>query len=125
MPVTRRNVLQGGVAAAIVAMFGGPGCASTGASGSARAVDFQSVPMSTADTLVVPQGYRAEALYAWGDPVGSAEGSPPFKFDASNTSAEQALQAGKTGKMRGSILLCQRMRADISGSQYVQRRAPA
>jgi secreted PhoX family phosphatase len=90
-PLTRRQLLQGSVAAAMLAMFGGPGCA---APGGERPLGFKSVPLSAADTLVVPDGYRADVLYAWGDPVGHASGSPPFRFDASNTAEEQALQAG-------------------------------
>ena len=89
--LTRRQLLQGSVAAAMLAMFGGAGCA---APGGARPLGFKSVPLSAADTLVVPDGYRADVLYAWGDPVGHASGSPPFRFDASNTAEEQALQAG-------------------------------
>jgi secreted PhoX family phosphatase len=89
--LTRRQVLQSGVAAAMLAMFGGPGCAATGG---ARPLGFKSVPLSATDTLVVPDGYRADVLYAWGDPIGHAFGSPAFRFDASNTAEEQALQAG-------------------------------
>ena len=33
-------------------------------------------------------------LYRWGDPIGAAAGMPEFRPDASNTAAEQALQAG-------------------------------
>ena len=52
---------------------------------------FTSVPVSTADTVVVPPGYAADVLYAWGDPISDG---PAFRPDASNTAAEQALQAG-------------------------------
>ena len=93
--LSRRQVLQGGVAAAIASMFGLSACASgTGAPAATPAIGFKSVPISTQDTLVVPEGYRAIPLFAWGDPVGAVAGSPPFRFDASNTAAEQALQAG-------------------------------
>ncbi len=88
----RRQLLQASVAAAVSAMFGLPGCATT--SRPAAAADFKSVPISTADTLVVPEGYRASTLLAWGDPVGHASGAPAFRFDAGNSSAEQLLQAG-------------------------------
>ena len=97
--MSRRQVLQGGVAAAIASMFGlsacatGPG-AGTGAAATMPAIGFRSVPISAQDALVVPDGYRATVLFAWGDPVGAAAGSPAFRFDASNTAAEQALQAG-------------------------------
>ncbi len=87
--VTRRRVLASGVAAALGAMFG---CATPSRSGAPAS--FQSVPLSRNDTLVVPDGYRADVLFAWGDPVGAAAGSPAFRFDASNSAEEQALQAG-------------------------------
>jgi len=88
--VRRRQFLQGGTAAALATAFGLPGCASP----QAEAAAFAAVPLSRADTLVVPDGYRTQVLYAWGDPVGSPAGMPPFRFDASNSAAEQALQAG-------------------------------
>ena len=91
--LSRRQVLQGGVAAAIAAMFGLPGCATSGAA-RPPAIGFKSIPISSADTLVVPEGYRANVLFAWGDPVGMAAGQPAFRFDAGNDAADQALQAG-------------------------------
>lgn len=55
-------------------------------------VGFEPVPVSDADTLVVPRGYRAEVLIAWGDPI--TTGAPAFRYDAGNTADEQALQWG-------------------------------
>ncbi len=52
---------------------------------------FKSVPVSTADELVVPDGYTAEVLIAWGDPLSNG---PTFKQDASNTADDQARQWG-------------------------------
>ena len=46
------------------------------------------------DNIVVPPGYRAEVLYRWGDPAGIAGAQPEFRFDGSNSAAEQELQAG-------------------------------
>ena len=43
------------------------------------------------DEVVVPDGYRAEIFFRWGDPVSDG---PEFKMDASNTAAEQLQQAG-------------------------------
>ncbi len=40
---------------------------------------------------MVPEGYTARVLIAWGDPVSDG---PAFKPDASNTAAEQAQQWG-------------------------------
>ncbi|MDH8142316.1 DUF839 domain-containing protein, partial [Klebsiella pneumoniae] len=47
-----------------------------------------------ADTVTVPEGYIARPFYRWGDAVGIKGNLPEFKFDASNTTDEQAAQAG-------------------------------
>ena len=96
LAVTRRQFLRAGIAGAVVALPGASllaGCASE-MFGPGATLGFAGIPPSTADQVVVPPGYRAQVLYRWGDPVGAATGSPEFKPDASNTAAEQALQAG-------------------------------
>jgi secreted PhoX family phosphatase len=60
----------------------------------AKSLGFSAVPLTTADVVIVPTGYSAKVLYAWGDPTGIPGAQPAFKHDASNSSAEQALQAG-------------------------------
>ena len=53
---------------------------------------FSSVAIADmVDDVVVPEGYRAEVFYRWGDPV--SDGSA-FKMDASNPAHEQLQQAG-------------------------------
>ena len=52
---------------------------------------FAGIEPSTADTVVVPPGYTASVLIAWGDPVSDG---PVFNPDASNTAEEQAQQWG-------------------------------
>ena len=52
---------------------------------------FPSVAVSTADTVVVPDGYSAEVLVAWGDPISDG---PEFEQDAANSAADQAEQWG-------------------------------
>mgnify|MGYP001316387907 FL=1 len=98
--LSRRDLLRGaglglaGLAAASLL----PGCA-TSPDPAARAttpaaggkLGFRPVPVSTADTVVVPTGYGARVLYAWGDPVSDG---PGFLQDATNSAADQALQAG-------------------------------
>jgi secreted PhoX family phosphatase len=86
---SRRAVLQGGLAAAGLAAL--PGCA---AQGVRPQLTFTPLAPSSEDLLRVPPEYEAKVLYRWGDPVGSPEGMPPFRMDASNDAAEQALQAG-------------------------------
>jgi secreted PhoX family phosphatase len=91
--MSRRSLMAGGLATAglgllgVVARLGGlrPAMAQTPLLG------FTSVPVSSADSLVVPPGYVAQVLYAWGDPISDG---PAFKLDASDGIAEQASQAG-------------------------------
>jgi secreted PhoX family phosphatase len=53
---------------------------------------FKGVATSQRDSVVVPEGYVAEVLYRWGDPINGE--SPAFLPDASNSAADQELQAG-------------------------------
>jgi uncharacterized protein len=91
----RRVVIQGGLAA----LVGGAlapllaGCAAPGAPGGPL-LGFKSVPAAAADTLVVPEGYVAEVIAPWGEPVGLAGAMPAWKPDASNSAEDQALQMG-------------------------------
>ena len=70
------------------------GCASTAAGGRGPSLGFKSVPPATADRVTVPDGYSAQVLAPWGEPVGITGHMPAFKMDASNTAAEQAVQMG-------------------------------
>ena len=100
--LSRRRFLQlGAVAGAGVAFpfLTGTGSALASAPqttplAKAVALGFTSIPVSTADTVTVPPGYVARPFYRWGDATGIAGGMPDFKPDASNSSDEQALQAG-------------------------------
>jgi secreted PhoX family phosphatase len=93
--LARRRFLRAGIAGAIGAL---PGVSLVGGCATGVAPEpllgFAAVAPSTADRVVVPPGYRVQVLYRWGDPVGAPEGSPGFRLDASNSAAEQALQAG-------------------------------
>jgi len=91
----RRHVLQLGLGSAAAQLFAPwlAGCARP-VSGPAGLLGFASVPPSTADTVVVPPGYRAQVLAPWGDPVGIAGAMPPWREDASNSAEEQAVQLG-------------------------------
>lgn len=53
---------------------------------------FKGVPISTEDTVMVPEGYVAEVVFGWGDPINGQ--GPAFLRGAANTAEEQALQAG-------------------------------
>jgi secreted PhoX family phosphatase len=92
----RRRVLlragAGAIAAAPLAQLLA-GCASATRT-DGPLIGFKSVPVSTADTVTVPEGYVATPAFMWGEPVGVPGNMPPFKPDASNTAAEQEVQVG-------------------------------
>jgi secreted PhoX family phosphatase len=99
---SRRSVLGGGLAvAATVTTVGaaGGGVATLLDARPAEArkpargplLGFTGIATSTADQVVLPPGYTAKVLIAWGEPVSNG---PAFKPDASNTAAEQAQQWG-------------------------------
>jgi uncharacterized protein len=93
--MSRRGFLGGGLAAAAVASLGGVGslleAVPAAAHGRRSLLGFTGIPVSTADTVVVPRGYTARVLIAWGDPVSRG---PGFRQDASNSAADQARQWG-------------------------------
>jgi secreted PhoX family phosphatase len=90
----RRIVLRGGVGAALGVLLGTalPGCAATARG--APLLGFKGIAASKADAIVVPEGYVAEVIAAWGEPVGVAGQMPPWREDAGNSAAEQAVQMG-------------------------------
>ena len=95
--LSRRSFLGGAATAVAAASIGNIGNllaavpATAGVARTSSLLGFQSIPVSTADALVVPSGYSARVLIAWGDPVSDG---PAFKPDASNTAEEQAQQWG-------------------------------
>jgi uncharacterized protein len=94
---SRRTILRGGMGAVVggvLAPFGAASLAGCAAAGGAPLLGFKSVPVSVADTITVPQGYIADVMAAWGEPIGLAGNMPAFKEDASNTAAEQMAQMG-------------------------------
>lgn len=99
--ISRRNLLQGSAAAGVATVLplgllqsGSVEAKTAAASARASQLGFKGVPFSTQDTVVVPEGYTARAFYRWGDPVGIAGKMPAFKADASNSTQDQAYQAG-------------------------------
>ena len=89
--LSRRALLKSAAATSALAAL--PRCA-TRPSGVNPVIGFTPIAASSEDALRVPQEYEATVLYRWGDPVGIAGATPAFKPDASNSAAEQALQAG-------------------------------
>ena len=94
--MSRRRFLGSGLATAAAFSLGGVSALLKAVPASADAiagplVRFQGIPVSDADTVVVPPGYTAKVLIAWGDPVSKG---PKFMQDASNSAEDQARQWG-------------------------------
>src|SRR5690606_7772473 len=53
---------------------------------------FQAIPISTADTIALPEGYRHAVINRWGDKL--HVNSPEWKGDASDGGDAQAQQIG-------------------------------
>jgi secreted PhoX family phosphatase len=102
----RRSILQMSLAATVLragawlplgacsASIGWPDLLPQRARPASQLLGFSSVPVSSADALSVPPGYRAQTIAAWGEPVGYFGNLPTFQFDASNTAVEQEAQLG-------------------------------
>jgi uncharacterized protein len=97
---SRRNFLAHSAMASAIALAGVPILSSVSRGAQAQAIaapapgsfSFKSVPMlPISDRIVVPEGYTANVLIAWGDPVSQG---PAFKQDGSNSTQEQMLQWG-------------------------------
>jgi secreted PhoX family phosphatase len=87
----RRRLLQSGTGLAVASFFGLPALSWSDKALAAPAIGFTSVPVSSADMVMVASNYSVQVLYAWGDPISNG---PEFRPDAGNTAAEQELQSG-------------------------------
>ena len=93
---SRRTVLQLTLGAASAALFAPwlAGCATAASAAVRLRPGFKAIDIDSGDRIVVPEGYVAQVLAAWGEPVGIAGQMPAWKPDATNTAAEQAVQVG-------------------------------
>lgn len=91
----RRLWVQGGLAALAGSVLAPwlAGCASAPA-GAGPLLGFKGVPPTNVDGLVVPEGYVAQVLAPWGEPIGIPGQMPAWREDAGNSAAEQAVQMG-------------------------------
>jgi secreted PhoX family phosphatase len=88
----RRTLLLGGAGAVLGGLLAG--CASPSASPAPR-LGFKGVPTDVSPNgLVVPEGYVAQVIAPWGDPVGVPGRLPAWAPDASNSAADQEVQMG-------------------------------
>lgn len=101
---SRRNFLKGSVAAAVGGFLASSlaGCSSAETSVAAAPttsrplakglLGFTPVPVSRADSVMVPEGYRAQTFLPWGTPL--LPGAPAFQWNATNSAADQEKQIG-------------------------------
>lgn len=95
--VSRRRFLSAGAAFGAVAFFAmapiSRSIAAALAPTASPLLGFKAVPASTADKVIVPEGYQVERLISWGDPLfaDAAEFSNQLK---NNTAANQQRQFG-------------------------------
>ena len=105
--VSRRRLLGGSAAVGALAAVNAPlafgaTAVAAGRSGDddgrrggagSSALGFGAVSPSVDDAVTVPAGYVAQVLIPWGDPI--QPDGPAFKFDGTNSAAEQAQQFGQ------------------------------
>jgi uncharacterized protein len=96
--IARRGVLSGGLASIAAGLFGGAltgrtllGPTPAAAAVPASLLGFTPVPVSLADTVVVPEGYKVQILAPWGTPL---TGSMPAYQPGANTAEAQGEQVG-------------------------------
>jgi secreted PhoX family phosphatase len=90
---SRRGILVGGLGTAVSALFASTALTTPAQAQGATAalLGFKSVPVSEADTVMVPEGYRVQVLAPWGTPI---TGTMPAFRPGANSGAEQGMQVG-------------------------------
>lgn len=93
--ISRRNLLKGGAAGAVVLTLGrfalSPSSATAATSAAGAPLTFAAVPPNKIDDVVVPNGYDYKVTARWGDPLFAD--APEFDFD-NQTARAQARQFG-------------------------------
>jgi hypothetical protein len=103
--VSRRGFLKSGLGLGAAAFLAGPLAANAGKHAHQHMdhgrghgpkkgprIGFTPIGTSSADTIVVPEGYQAQVFARWGDPL--FIDSPAWRPDGTNTGADQARQIG-------------------------------
>lgn len=80
--------------AAILSGCATPSVPTTNPFGPPTPLGFAAIGPSTDDALRVPAGYTHQVLAPWGEPIGVPGAMPAFRWDASNSAADQAVQMG-------------------------------
>ncbi|MEM6486728.1 MAG: PhoX family phosphatase [Pseudomonadota bacterium] len=89
--LSRRGFLGGVLAFGSVAALG-TGLPATGAKAATDRFAFRQIPTSTADAVIVPEGYKVDILMRWGDPMWSDV--PEFDPITRGTAESQARAFG-------------------------------
>ncbi|AXT25996.1 PhoX family phosphatase [Ruegeria sp. AD91A] len=84
--LSRRGFMGGVLAMGSFAAVGGSILPTT-ARAAADRFSFEAIPVSTADEVIVPSGYKAEVIVRWGDPLWSDV--PEFNHATRGTAASQ------------------------------------
>ena len=88
----RRKLLQLGLGGLLAAAMPMSLRAGTITADHSALIGFKPIPTADLlDKVVVPEGYSAEVIYRWGDPISDG---PAFKLNASNSASDQLKQAG-------------------------------
>ena len=93
--VSRRGFLRGGAAAMGLFLAANPlaqAVAAAAKPAASKLIGFSAVRASTADTFIVPEGYSAQPLISWGDPI--LRGAPTFDQSGTQNATAQAAQFG-------------------------------
>ncbi|MFG6076668.1 PhoX family protein [Erwinia sp. OPT-41] len=93
----RRKFLAGTGALSLAGFIGGglsvPSLAlAKPVSGGSQLLGFDGIPASTADEIAIADGYLADVLISWGDPL--VDGAPAFDAEGKNSAADQEKQFG-------------------------------
>ncbi len=93
--ISRRGIIKGGSAAALMGFFGANSLANAVTQANQEAapqlIGFDAIPVHEQDVVTVAEGYRVTVLTPWGQPI--TEDAPEFALD--NSGADQAKQIGQ------------------------------
>ncbi len=94
--VNRRGFLKFGSGAAVATFLAGPlaACGGSDNESVASLLGFKAVAASSADTVVVAEGYTATAFVPWGTPLFSTGAGSTWSGNGTESAADQARQVG-------------------------------
>ncbi len=88
--LSRRSLIKAGTAVGATGFLGGVSTLASAVSQATTMMGFKNIPISTDDTVTLPEGYNYEVLVSWGDPI--LKGAS--KFSVNNNAEDQMGQFG-------------------------------